>query len=45
MVIFSILLMVVVLVYRKGLMGSNEFSWDRLLGRFKRTGKSEGGRA
>ncbi|MHC1692516.1 MAG: branched-chain amino acid ABC transporter permease [Sphaerochaetaceae bacterium] len=34
MIIFSILLMVVVLVYRRGLMGSNEFNWDRLLGRF-----------
>lgn len=28
MVIFSILLMVVVLFYRRGLMGTNEFSWD-----------------
>ena len=30
MVIFSILLMVVVLFYRRGIMGSNEFSWDGL---------------
>ncbi|WP_124064964.1 branched-chain amino acid ABC transporter permease [Clostridium sp. E02] len=30
MVIFSILLMAVVLFYRKGIMGSNEFSWDGL---------------
>lgn len=30
MVIFSVLLMVVVLFYRKGLMGTNEFSWDGL---------------
>lgn len=35
MVIFSILLMVVVLIYRRGLMGTNEFSWDRIFGRFK----------
>lgn len=28
MVVFSILLMVVVLFYRKGIMGTNEFSWD-----------------
>lgn len=28
MVIFSILLMVVVLFYRRGIMGTNEFSWD-----------------
>lgn len=30
MVIFSILLMVVVLFYRRGIMGSNEFSWAGL---------------
>lgn len=30
MVIFSILLMVVVLFYSRGIMGSNEFSWDGL---------------
>ena len=28
MVVFSVLLMVVVLFYRKGLMGNREFSWD-----------------
>ncbi|AEV29183.1 ABC-type branched-chain amino acid transport system, permease component [Sphaerochaeta pleomorpha str. Grapes] len=43
MIIFSILLMVVVLVYRRGLMGSNEFSWDRILAFFKRRGKKQGG--
>lgn len=31
MVVFSILLMLVVLFYRHGLMGTNEFSWDRLI--------------
>ena len=31
MVIFSVLLMVVVLYYRRGLMGTDEFSWERLL--------------
>ncbi len=31
MVIFSILLMVVVLFYRRGIMGTNEFSWDGCL--------------
>lgn len=43
MVIFSILLMVIVLFYRRGIMGSNEFSWDgiylfirRLPGKLKR---------
>ncbi|WP_024345081.1 branched-chain amino acid ABC transporter permease [Lacrimispora indolis] len=30
MVIFSILLMAVVLFYRRGIMGSNEFSWEGL---------------
>ncbi len=47
MVIFSILLMMVVLFYRRGIMGRNEFSWDglfRLLkgipGRLKRTGRA-----
>ncbi|MEA4898440.1 branched-chain amino acid ABC transporter permease [Bacillota bacterium Meth-B3] len=30
MVVFSLLLMVVVLFYRRGLMGTNEFSWDWL---------------
>ncbi|MDD3824039.1 MAG: branched-chain amino acid ABC transporter permease [Sphaerochaetaceae bacterium] len=43
MVIFSILLMVVVLIYRRGLMGTNEFSWDRILGRFKRRKNAKGG--
>ena len=43
MVIFSMLLMVVVLIYRRGLMGTNEFSWDRILGRFKRRSRAKGG--
>ena len=30
MVIFSILLMIVVLFYRQGIMGTNEFSWEGL---------------
>lgn len=33
MVIFSVLLIVVVLFYREGIMGQNEWSWDRLFGR------------
>lgn len=45
MVIFSILLMIVVLIYRKGLMGSSEFSWDRLLGRLRRGKRDKGGAA
>lgn len=50
MVIFSILLMVVVLFYRRGIMGTNEFTWDgffRLIkgipARFKRKPKSASG--
>lgn len=38
MVIFSILLMVVVLFYRRGLMGSSEFSWEGLFNLFRRKG-------
>jgi len=36
MVIFSFLLLMVVLFYRKGLMGNKEFSWDGLFRFFKR---------
>ncbi len=36
MVVFSVLLMVVVLYYRRGLMGTTEFSWDGLFGWFKK---------
>ena len=31
MVVFSLLLMLVVLFYSHGLMGTNEFSWDRII--------------
>lgn len=46
MVLFSILLLVVILFYRKGLMGDKEFSWDGLFRFFKRLKpkkKSDGG--
>jgi len=44
MVVFSALLMVVVLFYRRGLMGTNEFSWDILSPGYwrKRKRKAEG---
>ena len=46
MVIFSILLMIVVLIYRKGLMGTNEFNWDRIINRLRFWNKKkEGGQA
>lgn len=41
MVIFSILLMVVVLFYSRGLMGTNEFSWNGILGFFQGLGKKK----
>jgi len=34
MVIFSVLLLLVILFYRRGLMGTREFSWDWLIGLF-----------
>lgn len=36
MVVFSMLLMAVVLFFRNGLMGTNEFSWDKLINLFQR---------
>lgn len=36
MVIFSILLMMIVLFFRKGLMGNKEFSWDGFIGLFQK---------
>lgn len=47
MVIYSILLMVVVLFWRRGIMGTNEFTWDGLFGLFKKRKKknSAGGEA
>lgn len=41
MVIFSILLLLVILFYRKGLMGRNEFSWDGLFRFFRRITKKD----
>ncbi len=45
MVIYSILLMVVVLFWRRGIMGTNEFTWDGLFGLFtkKKKAKSQTG--
>ena len=50
MVIFSILLMAVVLFYRRGIMGSNEFSWEglgrlirRIPSKWKKKGKAQKG--
>ncbi len=38
MVVFSLILMLVVLFWRKGIMGQKEFSWDGLINFFKRIG-------
>ena len=43
MVIFSVALIVVVLFYRRGLMGTNEFSWNKIINRFKRKPLVKGG--
>jgi branched-chain amino acid transport system permease protein len=40
MVIFSVILLLVVLFYQRGIMGRNEFSWDRLANRFRRLSKT-----
>jgi len=40
MVVFSALLMIVILFYQRGLMGTNEFSWDLIFNRKKKTAKS-----
>ncbi|WP_432662116.1 branched-chain amino acid ABC transporter permease [Wukongibacter baidiensis] len=40
MVVFSALLMLVILFYQRGLMGTNEFTWDWILNRKKKTVKS-----
>lgn len=44
MVVFSALLMVVIILWRKGIFGSKEFSWDRVFGffaKFKKAPKKE----
>jgi branched-chain amino acid transport system permease protein len=40
MVVFSALLMLVVLFFSRGLMGTNELSWDNIINFFKRVGKT-----
>lgn len=47
MVIFSVLLLLVILFYRQGLMGTKEFNWDWVLNKFgvKRSSSERGVRA
>lgn len=42
MVVFSALLMLVVLFFSRGLMGTNEFSWDYIINFFKKLSKPSG---
>ena len=46
-VVFSVIIMIVVLFYRQGIMGDREFSWDGLIGFFKKPFaiKAKGGAA
>jgi branched-chain amino acid transport system permease protein len=44
MVIFSLLLMVIVLFYNRGLMGTSEFSWNGIFGTLVKWGKKLTGR-
>ncbi len=46
-VVFSVIIMIVVLFYRQGIMGDREFSWDGLIGFFKKpfAKKAKGGAA
>lgn len=41
MVVYSILLMIVVLFWRRGIMGTSEFTWDGLFGLFTRKNKKK----
>ncbi|MBA1335777.1 MAG: Branched-chain amino acid transport system permease protein LivM [Firmicutes bacterium] len=43
MVVFSVLLMIVVLFFRHGIMGTNEFSWDKLINRLNKRPLVKGG--
>ncbi len=43
MVVFSVVLMLVVLFFRKGIMGNREFSWEGFFGLFKRKQKKKTG--
>ncbi|MBR6700891.1 MAG: branched-chain amino acid ABC transporter permease [Firmicutes bacterium] len=39
-VVFAVIIMIIVLFYRKGIMGTNEFSWDALIRWFKNLPKN-----
>ena len=45
MVVFSVVIMLVVLFYRQGIMGTKEFSWQGIINFFKRIFKKNKGKA
>ncbi len=45
MVVFSVVIMLIVLFYRQGIMGTKEFSWQRIIGFFRRLGGKSGRKA
>lgn len=44
MVVFSVLLMIVILFFRNGLMGTREFSWDKIISFFSKNPFKKGGK-
>ena len=41
MLVFSVVIMIVVLFFRKGIMGDREFSWDGIINFFKKIFKKK----
>ena len=41
MLVFSVVIMIVVLFFRKGIMGDREFSWDGIIGFFQKLFKKK----
>ena len=41
MLVFSVVIMIVVLFFRKGIMGDREFSWDGIFNFFKQLSKKK----
>ena len=45
MLVFSVVIMIIVLFYRKGIMGDREFSWDAIIRFFKNIGHKRSGKS
>ena len=43
MVVFSVIIMLIVLFYRQGIMGTKEFSWQGILNAFQRFKREKAG--